>query len=108
MRVTIQAMETYLRESGTPYVAVDEAKKALFAGVQLKSFDFVVYSAGGPNWLITCKPFSQGDMREVMRKWQEIFGSGYVAVEARVRQGRVVFIGLDGAVIESPPVTPKA
>jgi len=47
--------EDYLRTAGVPYVAVDEAKKALFAGVRLKSFDFVVYSASGANLLVDVK-----------------------------------------------------
>ena len=47
--------EDYLRTAGVPYVAVDEAKKALFAGVRLKSFDFVVYSASGTNLLVDVK-----------------------------------------------------
>src|SRR5688500_7028395 len=34
------AFEAYLRERGIPYVAVDEAKKAIFANAKLKSFDF--------------------------------------------------------------------
>ena len=34
---------------------MDEAKKALFAGVRLKSFDFVVYSAAGDNLLVDVK-----------------------------------------------------
>ena len=42
------AFEAFLRERGVPYVAVDEAKKALFASAKLKSFDFVVYSKSGP------------------------------------------------------------
>jgi hypothetical protein len=104
MRVTIRVMEAYLRESGTPYVAVDEAKKALFAGVQLRSFDFVAYSESGPNWLITCKPFSHGDMREVMRKWEDVFGKGFAAAEVRFRQGRFVLVTLDGQATELPPV----
>jgi hypothetical protein len=47
--------EDYLRTVGVPYVAVDEAKKAILAGVQLKSFDFVVYSSTGPNLLVDVK-----------------------------------------------------
>jgi len=103
MRVTIRVMEAYLRASGTPYVAVDEAKKALFAGVQLRSFDFVAYSESGPNWLITCKPFSHGDMREVMRKWEDVFGKGFAAAEVRLRKGRFVLVTLDGKATELPP-----
>ena len=41
------AFEAFLRDRGIPYVAVDEAKKALFANAKLKSFDFVVYSKNG-------------------------------------------------------------
>ncbi|MGH7178905.1 MAG: HYExAFE family protein, partial [Tepidisphaeraceae bacterium] len=41
------AFEAFLRQRGIPYVAVDEAKKALFADAKLKSFDFVVYSKNG-------------------------------------------------------------
>src|SRR6476661_3576689 len=49
------AFEAYLRHRGIPYVAVDEAKKALFSNAKLKSFDFVVYSKNGPNLLIDVK-----------------------------------------------------
>ena len=49
------AFEAFLRHRGIPYVAVDEAKKALFANAKLKSFDFVVYSKSGPNLLIDVK-----------------------------------------------------
>ncbi len=48
-----QAFEHYLRSNGIPYVAVDEAKRALQgragdpAAKKLKSFDFVVYSESG-------------------------------------------------------------
>src|ERR1700759_1643285 len=49
------AFEAFLRERGIPCVAVDEAKKALFANAKLKSFDFVVYSKSGPNLLIDVK-----------------------------------------------------
>ena len=49
------AFEHYLRQRRVPYVAVDEAKKALFANASLKSFDFVVYSQQGPNLLVDVK-----------------------------------------------------
>ena len=49
------AFEAFLRDRGIPYVAVDEAKKALFADARLKSFDFVVYSKNGPNLLVDVK-----------------------------------------------------
>ncbi len=70
-----QAFECYLRHRSVPYVAVDEAKRALRpqAGPgrlasrwaysaspnrvepSLKSFDFVVYSQSGPNLLVDVK-----------------------------------------------------
>ena len=86
--------EDYLRAAGVPYVAVDEAKKAIFAGVQLKSFDFVVYSRTGPNLLVDVKGrrFATGRggrrwenwvMREdldSLARWEEVFGSGFAAL----------------------------
>ena len=49
------AFEDFLRSRGSPYVAVDEAKKALFGSLSLKSFDFIVYSSAGPNLLVDVK-----------------------------------------------------
>jgi hypothetical protein len=87
--------EDYLRSGGVPYVAVDEAKKALFAGVQLKSFDFVVYSASGPNLLADVKGrefigrgvrggslqnWTTRDDLESLRRWEDVFGTGFAAV----------------------------
>jgi len=90
--------EDYLRSAGVPYVAVDEAKKALFAGVRLKSFDFVVYSAGGDNLLVDVKgrrfPYggAGGGRRwenwtpredlESLARWEEVFGSGFAGLLA--------------------------
>ena len=94
------AFEEYLRARGWPYVAVDEAKKALFAGVALKSFDFLVYSRSGPNLLVDVKgrkfPDSGGGRRgrntrawenwvtqddlDGLADWQRVFGDGFVAM----------------------------
>lgn len=87
------AFELFLRERGTPYVAVDEAKRALFAGVALKSFDFVVYSESGVNLLVDVKgrkfPYDSGrqkrfwenwverDDMQNLATWQDIFGRGF-------------------------------
>src|SRR3954471_8549207 len=91
------AFEAFLRSKGIPYVAVDEAKKALFSSAKLKSFDFVVYSKNGPNLLIDVKgrqarsrgsPGSRGsfetwateqDVNDLMQ-WEQVFGDGYKAV----------------------------
>ena len=66
-----QAFEHYLRAKAIPYVAVDEARRALTgkaggplkadavgpkgSASSLKNFDFVVYSENGPNLLIDVK-----------------------------------------------------
>jgi hypothetical protein len=88
------AFEAFLRDRGIPYVAVDEAKKALFANARLKSFDFVVYSKRGPNLLVdvkgrTCRNRShrvgfetwatEQDVRDLM-EWEQVFGDGFKAV----------------------------
>ncbi len=88
------AFEAYLRSKGIPYVAVDEAKKALFANAKLKSFDFVVYSKAGPNLLIDVKGRQVRDrgsrkgfetwatQRDVedLQQWEQVFGEGFKAV----------------------------
>ena len=88
------AFEAFLRHKGIPYVAVDEAKKALFANAKLKSFDFVVYSQNGPNLLIDVKGrqhrdrtgrkgfecwTTERDIADLMQ-WEQVFGDGFKAV----------------------------
>lgn len=69
------AFEDYLRAKGWPYVAVDETKKAIFAEVSLKSFDFLVYSETGPNLLVDVKgrkfpAAASGRKRGASRAWE--------------------------------------
>lgn len=88
------AFEAYLRHRGIPYVAVDEAKRALFATAKLKSFDFVVYSKTGPNLLVDVKGRScrnraartgfetwspEQDVTD-LTQWSQVFGDGFKAV----------------------------
>src|SRR5438477_12867988 len=88
------AFEAYLRHKGVPYVAVNEAKKALFANAKLKSFDFVVYSKTGPNLLVDVKGRScrnraarsgfetwttERDVADLLQ-WEQVFGDGFKAV----------------------------
>jgi hypothetical protein len=88
------AFEAFLRQRGVPYVAVDEAKKALFSTAKLKSFDFVVYSKNGPNLLIDVKGrtlrdraakrgfetwTTERDVADLMQ-WETVFGDGFKAV----------------------------
>lgn len=49
------AFEAYLRQERRPYVAVDEARRALVAESSLKSLDFIVYSVRGRNLLVDVK-----------------------------------------------------
>ena len=89
------AFEHYLRANGIPYVAVDEAKRAVqgsagAAPTGLKSFDFVVYSESGSNLLIdvkgrkhsgrTGKSLQNWVTREdvkALHQWAGIFGDGF-------------------------------
>src|SRR5882724_2931294 len=87
------AFEAYLREKAIPYVAVDEAKKAMFANAKLKSFDFVVYSKSAANLLVDVKGrklmgssgssyqtwATEQDVADLMQ-WQGVFGEGFKAV----------------------------
>ena len=88
------AFEALLRERGIPCVAVDEAKRAVFANAKLKSFDFVVYSTKGVNLLVDVKGRQlRGDTwaramqtwttkRDVddLAQWEQVFGEGFRAV----------------------------
>jgi hypothetical protein len=90
------AFEDYLQHQQVPYVAVDEAKRAAFRDAKLKSFDFIVYSTTGRNWLVDIKgrrwATRQGNNRpawenwitqadlEGLRQWQEVFGAGFAAL----------------------------
>lgn len=88
------AFEEYLRGRGIPYVAVDEARRALFAQASLKSFDFVVYAPGGPNLLVDVKGRSCRDRERArgleswvteqdvddLGQWEQVFGTGFSAV----------------------------
>src|SRR4051812_5735172 len=89
------AFEAYLRDKGIPYVAVDEAKKAMFSNAKLKSFDFVVYNKSGPNLLVDIKGrqlrgrggrtpsyqtwATEQDVADLLQ-WQQVFGDGFEAV----------------------------
>lgn len=88
------AFEALLRERGIPCVAVDEAKRAVFANAKLKSFDFVVYSTKGCNLLVDVKGRQlRGDTWarsvqtwttrqdvEDLAQWEQVFGEGFQAV----------------------------
>lgn len=88
------AFEDLLRTRQTPYVAVDEAKRAAFRDAKLKSFDFIVYSAHNVNWLVDVKGrrwiggarrsswenwVTQNDL-DSLAQWEEVFGVGFRAL----------------------------
>lgn len=87
------AFEDCLRRRQVPYVAVDEAKRAAFRDASLKSFDFIVYSGRGANWLVDIKGrrwtnrrtngraswenwATQADLDGLLQ-WEEVFGAGF-------------------------------
>src|SRR5438552_2799294 len=88
------AFEAFLRDKRIPYVAVDEAKRALFANAKLKSFDFVVYPQNKPRLLIDVKGrqlrnrtkrkgfetwATEADVKDLLQ-WEQVFGEGFTAV----------------------------
>jgi hypothetical protein len=88
-----QAFEHYLRAHKIPYVAVDEAKRALAhkpAPLAIKSFDFVVYSQANRNLLVDVKGRKHSgktgkslqnwvtrDDIDGLRQWAKLFGEGF-------------------------------
>ena len=102
------AFEDYLRSRGVPYVPVQEARRAIFAGEGIKSFDFIVYPGGGRHWIVDVKGrrfpyFTERGARRYwenwvaqedlsgLAEWQKIFGGDFEA--------RLVFAYL----LEGPP-----
>ncbi len=85
-----------MRSHGWPYVAVDEHRKAIFAGARVKSFDFLLYRPGEKTWLADVKgrkfPYDgKGGKRywenwvtrediEGLSCWEKAFGKGYLSV----------------------------
>ncbi len=90
------AFEDCLRSQQIPYVAVDEAKKAIFRDARLKSFDFIVYSSNQTNWLADIKGrrwFRRGQQTKPawenwvtqedldgLQAWEEVFGPGFAGL----------------------------
>jgi hypothetical protein len=84
------AFEAFLRSRCVPYVAVDEAKRALMGDRSLKSLDFIVSTSGG-SWLVDVKGrlFPSGEQKHYWKNWstrddlhslaawQRLFGSAF-------------------------------
>jgi hypothetical protein len=74
-------LEYLLRERQEPYVAVDEAKKAIFSGAGIEAFDFLVYRKDGPNHLVLIvhgTPTAEQDA--LLAEWEKVFGSAFMGV----------------------------
>jgi len=73
------AFEDWLRSDRRPFVCVDEAKKAIFHGAHIGSFDFLVYRDGGPNLLVMLASSPSRDAVEALEEWERVFGPDFVA-----------------------------
>ena len=89
------AFEAYLRDEKIPYVAVDEARRALAGDVSLKSADFLVASDDARTWIVDVKGrrFPSGrqhkqywrnwstcdDLRS-LTQWEDLFGERFEAL----------------------------
>jgi len=79
-KTLVPELEKHLRDKGWPYVAVTEARKAIFGGSGIGTFDYLVYSSTGPNLLvlvITRRPTA--DQVEQMQEWEKVFGKDFEA-----------------------------
>lgn len=90
------AFEECLRHTRTPYVVVDERRRALLREASLKSMDFIVYSRQHQNLLVDVKgrKFPSGGEAgshkwenwatqediDCLLKWEQVFGDGFRAV----------------------------
>ena len=90
-----------VRASGLPYVAVDEAKRAVFRDAKLRPFDLIVYAETGPNLLVYVgrrrKPIV-----EAMREWETTFGDGFKALFAVPCGDGFKYRTLDGETVAQP------
>jgi len=91
-----KAFAALLQCRDTPYIALDQKRKAIFSGAQLKSFDFIVSPGCPKRFLIDVKgrklpfdSFNRGNLGqnwvttadiEGLIQWEEVFGPEYLAV----------------------------
>ena len=84
------AFEDFLAAEGVAYVPVSGTQRQAFRLASLKSFDFVVWPAQGPNWLVDVKGRQSRTGRlenwvttadlEGLARWQQVFGAGFVGM----------------------------
>lgn len=92
------ALADFFLAYGIPFVAVNEVHRAALGDEKIKSFDFIVYPADGPAWLVDVKgrrfPYTrssgaaarrwenwvtQADL-DGLETWEAVFGDGFEAV----------------------------
>lgn len=94
-RISDRLMEQALRNRGWPYVAIDEAKRAIFCDVTVEPFDFIVYQQDGPCLLVDTGRRNHRSLAK-LRVWGERFGPDFLPVFARTRQGgRIAFVAAE-------------
>jgi hypothetical protein len=88
------AFEEFLRASGIPYVATDEARRTIAGDASLKSLDFIVSPPQGQRLLVDVKGrrfptakrkqywknWSTAEDLRALAQWQDLFGSAFDAV----------------------------
>jgi hypothetical protein len=99
----VAAFEALLRARQVPYVAVDEAKRAVFRDAKLGTFDFIVYAESGDNWLVFVGAPTT-DRRAKMAEWEAVFGPGFVVVFAMPAAGGFTYRALDGRDVTAGPL----
>ena len=76
----VEQIEQVLIAAGTPYIAVGDAKKAVFAGARIDAFDLLIYRSEN-NLLVTVlppsKPIPSPRQRAALRDWQKVFGAEF-------------------------------
>ncbi|HOF17585.1 MAG TPA: HYExAFE family protein [Phycisphaerae bacterium] len=78
-----KAFEKILRNWGIPFVAVDEAKRAIFHNAEIGTFDYLVYRQDGNNLLVSIRDnpsaVTAQDADE-LAEWEKVFGKGFEGV----------------------------
>lgn len=91
-----RAFESFLKDRDINHVSIDQAKKSIFAGAKIKSFDFLVYPPQKPFLLIDVKGRKLATRRiqkyhlgqnwvgledvNGLRHWEQVFGPDYTAL----------------------------
>ena len=88
------AFEAWIRAKGLPFVAIDEAKRAVFMPAPAMLFDFLVYSSGGPNLLVLLDSAPADEDCRTMAEWEAVFGQDFRAVFAWEKNDEWVGIAL--------------